>query len=52
VIREREQGKACTGERRAFREIDLYLPDRNALQIAHDSEDILFLNGGEEGSPG
>jgi integrase/recombinase XerD len=30
--------------RRAFREIDLYLPDRNALRIERGSEDILFLN--------
>ncbi len=29
---------------RAFKEIDLYLPDRNALSIQAGNEDILFLN--------
>lgn len=29
---------------RALKEIDFYLPDRNALHIQPDSEDILFLN--------
>lgn len=29
---------------RALKEIDFYLPDRHALQIARESEDILFLN--------
>ena len=29
---------------RAFREIDLYLPDRNTLSIQAGNEDILFLN--------
>lgn len=28
----------------ALKQIDLYLPDRNALQIQSESEDILFLN--------
>lgn len=29
---------------RALQEIDFYLPDRHAMQIAKESEDILFLN--------
>jgi integrase/recombinase XerD len=44
IIGKGDKERLVPVSQRALKEIDLYLPDRNALNIQIESEDILFLN--------